>query len=62
MGGEAGHDRDEIAAIVRTFFAAFTSGPDLAARLDALRQVFLPEAVIVRTCGGPPTAWATRHR
>jgi hypothetical protein len=50
-------DREAIAGIVRTFFAAFTSGPDSAARLDALRAVFLPEAVIVRTCGGEPAVY-----
>ena len=47
-------DHEAIASIVRTFFAAFTSGPESAARLDALRAVFLPEAVIVRTGGGEP--------
>ena len=56
-GGAGLHTDDaEISAIVRTFFAAFTSGPDSAARLDALRELFLPEAVIVRTCGGEPVA------
>ena len=50
-------DRAAIARIVETFFAAFTSGPDVAARLDALRNAFLPEAVIVRTCGGEPTVY-----
>jgi hypothetical protein len=50
-------DRDAIAGIVRTFFAAFTSGAQAEARLDALRQVFLPEAVIVRTCGGVPAVY-----
>jgi hypothetical protein len=50
-------DRDAIAEIVRTFFAAFTSGPDSAARLDALRAVFLPAAVIVRTCGFEPAVY-----
>jgi hypothetical protein len=50
-------DREEIAAVVRTFFAAFVSGPDCAARLDELRAVFLPEAVIVRTCGGEPAVY-----
>lgn len=50
-------DRAAIAAIVRTFFAAFTSGPDSSARLDALRQAFLPGAVIVRTCGGAPAVY-----
>jgi len=50
-------DRAEIAGIVRTFFAAFTSGPGSTERLDQLRAVFLPEAVIVRTCGGEPTVY-----
>lgn len=50
-------DRDAIADIVRTFFAAFTSGPESAARLDALRAVFLPGAVIVRTCGLTPAVY-----
>ena len=44
-------DQSQIAQLVRTFFAAFTSGPDLEARLDGLREVFLPQAPIVRTCG-----------
>jgi hypothetical protein len=50
-------DRAAIAGIVRTFFAAFTSGAEHTTRLDALRQVFLPEAMIVRTCGGAPTVY-----
>lgn len=51
-------DAAAIAGIVRTFFAAFTSGPGSVARLDALRRVFLPDAVIVRTCGGEPAVYA----
>jgi GNAT superfamily N-acetyltransferase len=47
-------DRAEIDAVVATFFAAFGSGRDLDARLDALREVFLPQAVVVRTCGDEP--------
>jgi hypothetical protein len=50
-------DRAEIAAVVRTFFAAFTSGPDSVARLDALRALFLPEAVIVRGGGDAPAVY-----
>jgi hypothetical protein len=50
-------DRAAIADLVRTFFAAFTSGPDSIARLDALRAGFLPEAVIIRTCGGQPAVY-----
>jgi hypothetical protein len=44
-------DQSEIEDVVRAFFAAFTSGPDLEIRLDGLRDVLLPEALIVRTCG-----------
>jgi hypothetical protein len=47
-------DHEAIASLVRTFFAAFTSGPESATRLDALRALFLPGAVIVRTCGDEP--------
>ncbi|MEV6302669.1 DUF4440 domain-containing protein [Actinoplanes sp. NPDC051861] len=43
-----------IEGIVRTFFAAFASGAGCQERLDGLREAFLPEAVIVRTCGGVP--------
>ena len=50
-------DHDAIAEVVQTFFAAFATGPDLADRIDALRQVFLPGAVIVRTCGQEPAAY-----
>ena len=50
-------DREAIAAIVRVFFSAFVSGPESATRLDALPALFLPEAVIVRTCGGEPAVY-----
>jgi hypothetical protein len=50
-------DRAAIDVLVRSFFAAFCSGPDCAARLDALRDVFLSEAVITRTCGLPPAVY-----
>jgi hypothetical protein len=55
--GTEATDRAAIADLVRTFFAAFTSGPHSTARLDALRGAFLPEAVIVKTCGGEPTVY-----
>lgn len=48
-------DRDAIADVVRTFLRGlFTSGPDIAARLDRMRELFLPGAVLVRTCGSEP--------
>lgn len=47
-------DREAIAEVVRAFFDAFTSGTDSAARLDRLRRLFLPGAVVVRTCGAEP--------
>jgi hypothetical protein len=50
-------DRAAIAVIVETFFAAFVSGPESAARLDALPALFLADAVIVRTCGGEPAVY-----
>jgi hypothetical protein len=50
-------DLDAIATAVRTFFEAFTSGPGCDERLDALPELFLPTAVIVRTCGGEPTSY-----
>jgi hypothetical protein len=57
MAADESADREAIADIVRTFFAAFASGVDSVARLDALRAVFLPGAVIVRTCGGEPAVY-----
>jgi hypothetical protein len=50
-------DRAEIEGIVRAFFAAFTSGPDSSTRLDTLRSMFLPQAVIIRTCGMEPVVY-----
>jgi len=50
-------DRAAIESIVRTFFAAFVSGPDSADRLAELAALFVPGAVIVRTCGGEPTVY-----
>jgi len=55
--GVVDDDRAQIAGIVRAFFAAFTSGPGSADRLDRLRAAFLPQAVIVRTGGGEPTVY-----
>ncbi len=57
--GRAGDsvDRQAVEAVVRTFFAAFTSGPGLDQRLDDLRALFMAEAVIVRTCGGEPEVY-----
>ena len=53
----ADDDRAAIADVVQAFFGAFSSGPDLAVRMDALRRSFLPDAVIVRTGGGEPAVY-----
>ena len=53
-GQDVAADRAEIEEVVRVFFAAFASGPDVAARLDALRSLFLPEAVVISTAGRGP--------
>ena len=50
-------DLADIAAVVERFFAAFTSGPGLTERMAGLRELFLPGAVIVRTCGLPLTVY-----
>lgn len=47
-------DDEAIAEVVAAFFAAFRSGPDAAARVERLREVLLPGAVVVRTCGTEP--------
>jgi hypothetical protein len=46
-------DEAAIEHLVAIFFAAFTSGPGLDERMDALRAALLPGAVIVKTCGDP---------
>ncbi len=50
-------DRADIAALVGVFFDAFRSGDDIVDRMDALRAVLLPEAVVVRTCGQTPAVY-----
>ncbi|AGL15497.1 DUF4440 domain-containing protein [Actinoplanes sp. N902-109] len=57
MTDEADADRAAIAELVHTFFGAFASGADCAARLAALPEMFLPGAVIVRTGGGEPIVY-----
>jgi len=53
---DEGHVSDErqIGRIIEAFFAAFTSGPHSASRLEVLRSLFHPAAVIARTCGLEP--------
>jgi RimJ/RimL family protein N-acetyltransferase len=53
----ASHDLAEIARLVATFFAAFTTGPDVDVRLDSLRQVLLPQAIILRSAGDELTVY-----
>jgi hypothetical protein len=52
-----GADRAEVSRLAAAFFAAFTSAPDCAERLRDLRQLFLPGAIIVRTCGLEPAVY-----
>lgn len=44
----------EIRTLVAAFYAAFTSGPDSAQRLEVLRALLHPSAVVARTCGLEP--------
>jgi hypothetical protein len=54
-------ERVEIEGIVRASFAAFTSGPGSSTRLDDLRSLFLPGAVIYRTCGTEPVLYSVEE-
>ncbi len=56
-GDHGDTDRAAVEAVVSTFFAAFTSGSPEEDRWARLRSLFLPEAVIVKTCGGAPTVY-----
>ena len=47
-------DRDAIQGVVEMFFGAFLSGPGCSERMDRLRALLVPQAVIVRTCGLEP--------
>jgi hypothetical protein len=47
-------DRTAIQAVVDAFFGAFVSGAGCAERMDRLRRLFVPGAVVVRTCGPEP--------
>ena len=57
QGAAATADRAAISDMVRVFFAAFVSGPDAALRLGALRELFLPQAVIIRAGDGEPAVY-----
>jgi hypothetical protein len=50
-------ERAAIGQIIATFFAAFTSGPESVERLDALRAVLLPQALIIRAGVGEPAVY-----
>ncbi|MGO4603914.1 DUF4440 domain-containing protein [Terrabacter sp. 2YAF2] len=48
-------DEAMIRSVVDAFFGAFVSGPGCAARMTELRELFVPRAVVVRTCGLEPS-------
>jgi len=54
LTADATTDQATIQGIVDAFFGAFVSGPGCAERMDLLRGLLLPQAVIVRTCGMEP--------
>lgn len=47
-------DLAAVMDLVRLFVGAFRSGPRVAERMEELRAAMLPQAVVVRTCGGTP--------
>jgi len=44
-------DRAAVREAVDAFLDAFRSGPESPQRLDRLRTLLLPQAVVIRTCG-----------
>lgn len=50
-------DNTELQQAVTTFFAAFTSGDDVLDRLEALRDLFVPQAVITNTSDTEPAVY-----
>jgi hypothetical protein len=60
-GSTAATDVADIERAVRAFFAAFVSGTESPRRLDRLRSLFLPEALIVSTCGTGPVVYGVEE-
>ena len=54
MTSTTSDDRAAVALVIDRFFAAFVSGPDAVARAGMLRDLLLPAAIVVRTCGDEP--------
>jgi hypothetical protein len=44
-----------IQSVVDAFFGAFVSGSGCSERMTELRELFVPRAVVVRTCGLEPS-------
>lgn len=50
-------DRAQIDALTAAFFSAFSPNAEGRVELDAIRRLFVPHAVIVRTCGAEPQVY-----
>ncbi|MFI5495198.1 nuclear transport factor 2 family protein [Actinoplanes sp. NPDC051859] len=50
-------DVEAVEDLVRAFFAAFVSGPDSTARVDTLREILHPRAVIFASGSPDPTVY-----
>ncbi|AJT42924.1 hypothetical protein UM93_06120 [Psychromicrobium lacuslunae] len=50
-----------MSAVVERFLSAFVSGTEAAQRAELLREVLLPEAIIVRTCGQQPAIYSVEE-
>lgn len=55
------YDHDEVRTILDMFFSAFVSGPRAHECGQVLREVMLPTAVVVRTCGGEPMSYTVEE-
>jgi len=53
-------DKDAIDSLTRSFFGVFSNRGGRAPNLDALYEMCLPEAVVVKACADVPTVYDLR--
>jgi hypothetical protein len=54
-------DKDAIDALTRSFFDVFSNRGGRVPNLDALYEICLPEAIILKTCADVPTVYSLQE-
>lgn len=57
MAIDYGADKRAIDAVVGRFFGVFTNKNAEVVDLDTLREICLPDCVVIKTCGEPPASY-----